>query len=85
MQARTTGTLLLAALLAGGASGCNTNKAVTIPPPGYECPTGADQDRLAELLPNPLDDAALAIEVDNLGEKFIRAAAYCEMAERRLR
>ena len=75
--------LLVAGCVALGV-GCVTVNVAEIPPPESDCPTDADIERLAVLLPKPTLPAD-AIDLDELAGRFIDAAAYCETAARRLR
>jgi hypothetical protein len=52
--------------------------------PKSPCPSKADVEELARLLPRP-DDSAEAIRVDALGLRFADAAAYCQTAEELLK
>lgn len=78
----------ICAVLAAGSvllgAGCVTNKFAPIPPPESDCPTEADIEELARLLPRLVEPAEV-IELEELAGRFIDAAAYCAMAERRLR
>ena len=68
---------LICALLAAGCvlfgAGCVTVRVAEIPPPESECPTDADVERLARLLPTLYDPAAMAA----LEELAGRADAVC--------
>jgi len=61
-----------------------TVRVVDFPPPENPCPTKADVEELASLLPRPADPLSL-IRIEHLGMRFIDAAAYCQTAEERLR
>lgn len=54
------------------------------PPPDFTCPSEADEDRLGELMPQP-EDVDAALEVDELGLRFVDAAVYCREADEKLR
>jgi hypothetical protein len=61
-----------------------TVRVAEIPPPEADCPSDADIERLAQLLPECPDPVEM-IAIEELAGRFIDAAAYCEMADRRLR
>jgi hypothetical protein len=65
-------------------AGCVNVRVAEVPPPDNDCPTEADVEELAELIPYYMD-VAEAIRVEALAGRFIDAAAYCVMAEKRLR
>ena len=65
-------------------AGCVTVRVVDFPPPENPCPTEADVEDLARLLPQP-QGAMGALLVEELATKFIDAAAYCQTGEARLR
>jgi hypothetical protein len=61
-----------------------TVRVAEIPPPESDCPTEADVGALAGLLPTFFDPVEV-VALEALAGRFIDAAAYCEMADRRLR
>jgi hypothetical protein len=61
-----------------------TVKVAEIPPPEHDCATDEDLERLAVLIPEQ-SDPARALRVERIIDRVIESAAYCEMAERRLR
>ena len=64
--------------------GCTSIQIVNHPPPLAPCPTEAQEDMLADLMPIP-DDFALALAIERSNEAFIQAASYCRESEKRLR
>jgi hypothetical protein len=76
-----------AALVAGCALlgvGCVTVRVAEIPPPDSECPTEDDIEELARLLPQFVEPSEI-VRVDLLAVRFVDAAAYCQLADKRLR
>jgi hypothetical protein len=55
-----------------------------IPPPESDCPTEADIEELARLMPTFYEPAE-EIRVEEIAGRFRDAAAYCVMADKRLR
>jgi hypothetical protein len=82
MRAKSFEILLVVCVLLGVA--CVTVRVVDFPPPENPCPTQADIEELARLLPQP-KGALGAIHIDELALKFVDAASYCQVAEKRLR
>lgn len=59
-------------------AGCVTTRVVVVPPP-EECPTEADVELLASELPHHRDSQK-AVEQDRMVDRFLRAAAFCQVA-----
>lgn len=84
MRAMSFALVLIACALLGAT--CVTVRIVSFPPPEDPCPTEEDVETLAGLLPQPEDlTPREAVRVEELGQKFIGAAGYCQAGEERLR